>query len=411
MWGAIISAVASLAGSLFGFIRKRREARRSGKGSGNDVTQNVISSVADAVTSIGSSIDSKNAISRQNAWNAEQAQIARDWNMNADNTKYQRTVSDMMAAGVNPALAMDGGISTQATSNVNAQQTDSGLNAIVQLAKLASDLKYRDKELQQTKELKNRELDIAQQNADTNANLGGASAANQRAQAEATEIANKYADEKYRLANDFLKHQIDYEKYLAEMARIDSEIKAATKDTEIAIRAQELANMQTMQSVYESQISELSARTAQEWSEKEYIDSNKELLDLVKTSQSMRNTYDAYCLENNLPSDQPLVVMTYRQADMNQEYWSSQGDYKQASAFADVKNEIRKMANKAASGKMTDRERTQFWVSQGRGLIGDVTKAVGFFVGAKGVLKAPKDDFLHTGASGNSSSYSYHYSD
>ena len=168
--------------------------------------------------------------------------------------------------------------------------------------------------------------------------------------------------------------------------------------------------MQTMQSVYESQISELSARTAQEWSEKEYIDSNKELLDLVKTSQGMRNTYDSYCLEHNLPSDQPLVVMTYRQADMNQEYWENKGDYKQSARFADLKNEIRKMANKAASGKMTDRERTQFWVSQGRGLVGDITKAVGFFVGAKGVLKGPKDDFLHTG-SGSSSNYSYHYSD
>lgn len=409
MWGAIISAVASLAGAIFGGIRKRREARRSGKQSGNDVTQNVISSVADAVTSIGSSIDSKNAILRQNAWNAEQAQLARDWNMNADNTKYQRTVADMMAAGVNPALAMDGGISTQATSNANAQQTDSGINAIVQLARLASDVKYRQKELEQTAQLKNRELDIAQQNADTNANLGGASAANQRAQAKATEIANKYADEKYRLANDLLTHQIDYEKYLAEMARIDAEIKSATKDTEIAIRAQELANMQTMQSVYEAQINELSARTAQEWSEKEYIDSNKELLSLVRSAQSMKNTYDSYCLEHNLPSDQPMIVMTYRQADMNQEYWESKGDYKQSAQFADLKNEIRKMANKAASGKMTDRERTQFWVSQGRGLIGDLTKAVGFFVGAKGVLKGKNDDFLHTG--GNSSSYSYHYSD
>ena len=95
---------------------------------------------------------------------------------------------------------------------------------------------------------------------------------------------------------------------------------------------------------------------------------------------------------------------------MNQEYWENKGDYKQSARFAELKNEIRKMANKAASGKMTDRERTQFWVSQGRGLVGDITKAVGFFVGAKGVLKGKNDDFLHTG-SANSSSYSYHYSD
>ena len=34
MWGAIISAVASLAGAIFGGIAKRRAARRSSKGLG-----------------------------------------------------------------------------------------------------------------------------------------------------------------------------------------------------------------------------------------------------------------------------------------------------------------------------------------------------------------------------------------
>lgn len=384
MWGAIIGAVASLASSIFGGIAKRRAAKKAAKAA---AAQNVISSVADAATSIGSMISSKNAIAKQNAWNAEQAQISRDWNLEMDSTKYQRTISDMQAAGVNPALAIDGHLSTQATSNAQATQTESGLQSIVQLAKLAGDLKYRDQELKQEKELKSRELDIAQQNANTNANVGGATAANQRAMAEATNIANKYADEKARLTNDFLKHQIDHEKYMAEIARIDSEIKAATQDTEIALRAQELSNMQTVQSVYEAQVKELGARTNQEISEKAYIDKNRELLDLVKTSQEMENTYDSYCLENNLPSDQPMIVMTYRQADMNQQYWSAKGDYKQAAAFADFKNKIRAMTNRVASGKMTDAERTQFWVSQGRGLIGDIAKGVGFYIGAKGVVR------------------------
>lgn len=384
MWGAIIGAVASLASSIFGGIAKRRAAKKAAKAA---AAQNVISSVADAATSIGSMIGSKNAISKQNAWNAEQAQIARDWNLDMDSTKYQRTVQDMQAAGVNPALAIDGHLSTQATSNAQATQSESGLNAITQLAKLVGDLKYRDQELKQEKELKSRELDIAQQNANTNANVGGATAENQRAMAEATRIANKYADEKARLTNDFLKHQIDHEKYMAEIARIDSEIKAATKDDVIAIKAQELSNMQTIQSVYLAQVSELNARTGKEISERSYIDTNREFLDLVKTSQEMENTYDAYCLENNLPSDQPMIVMTYRQADMNQAYWAAQGDYKQAAAFADVKNKIRRMCNKVASGNMTDAERTQFWVSQGRGILGDIAKTVGLYVGAKGVVR------------------------
>ena len=57
----------------------------------------------------------------QNKFNAEQAQIARDWNLQVDSTKYQRTVSDMKKAGINPALAMNGGITTQGGSNATAQ--------------------------------------------------------------------------------------------------------------------------------------------------------------------------------------------------------------------------------------------------------------------------------------------------
>ncbi len=57
----------------------------------------------------------------QNNFNAKQAQKAREWNEEMDSTKYQRTVADMKAAGVNPALAMDGGVTTQAGSNATAQ--------------------------------------------------------------------------------------------------------------------------------------------------------------------------------------------------------------------------------------------------------------------------------------------------
>lgn len=56
----------------------------------------------------------------QNIFNKYEAQRAREWNQQMDSTKYQRTVNDMQQAGVNPALAMQGGVSTQAASNVSA---------------------------------------------------------------------------------------------------------------------------------------------------------------------------------------------------------------------------------------------------------------------------------------------------
>lgn len=49
----------------------------------------------------------------QNAYNAEQAQIQRDWEAEMSNTAYQRQAEDMRKAGLNPYLAYgQGGAST-----------------------------------------------------------------------------------------------------------------------------------------------------------------------------------------------------------------------------------------------------------------------------------------------------------
>ena len=81
----------------------------------------------------------------QNKFNAEQAQIARDWNLEQDNTKYQRAVVDMQRAGVNPALMMSKGpISTQAATNVAAQGATPAymnMSAVASLAQTISQAK------------------------------------------------------------------------------------------------------------------------------------------------------------------------------------------------------------------------------------------------------------------------------
>ena len=108
------------------------------------------------------------------AFNAQEAQKARDWNLQMDNTKYQRQVADMQKAGINPALAMNGGVSTQATSNAtaNASTQMAPMMSVADLATTAANLKN----LKAQKDLTDAQARLANANA------------------EGTEIANKYRD-------------------------------------------------------------------------------------------------------------------------------------------------------------------------------------------------------------------------
>ena len=86
----------------------------------------------------------------QNIFNQYEAQRAREWNQQMDSTKYQRTVADMRAAGVNPALAMQGGVTTQASSNATAQAANVpapqlDLSQVAQLALQEKQLRIQEK--------------------------------------------------------------------------------------------------------------------------------------------------------------------------------------------------------------------------------------------------------------------------
>lgn len=138
---------------------------------------------------------------KQNKFNADQAEISRDynsleaqktreWNLQMDNTKYQRQVADMQAAGINPALAMNGGVTTQATSNATASSSpaqgamaniDLG-SAVMMMSKL---LDYK---------MQKKELAIQRDIADSQIRKNNA-------EAQGKETENKYADEYNQLRN------------------------------------------------------------------------------------------------------------------------------------------------------------------------------------------------------------------
>ena len=163
----------------------------------------------------------------QNKFNSDQAHIARNWNQQMDNTKYQRTVADMKAAGVNPALAMDGGVTTQATSNAVAQGASpayTNLGAIASMAQAISAARLNDAQ--------RRNID-----ADTDKKLADAEKSNQ--EAIGFKIDNAFKEESNRLdiegkklANSMTEERIKEIQQNIEVMKADVAKKLAEAKTE-----------------------------------------------------------------------------------------------------------------------------------------------------------------------------------
>lgn len=127
-----------------------------------------------AVASLASRAINQNESDRvrreQNIFNKYEAQRAREWNQQMDSTKYARTVADMRSAGVNPALAMQGGVTTQASSNATASAANVGpaqvdLSQVAQLAMQSKQLQIQDKLADAEIRVKNADAELKEKDA------------------------------------------------------------------------------------------------------------------------------------------------------------------------------------------------------------------------------------------------------
>lgn len=201
-------------------------------------------------------------------FSADEAQKQRDWQMEMDSTKYQRTLSDMRAAGVNPMLMM-GGQSPSGSSGVAASASmasPSGLGAAASMSDLMALLTL-------PKQLKLLDAQVKKTDADATKAEADASATRQ-AESESVE-----RERGLRISNDFA----------AATAAAREESINITNDVSRA----------TLSKVY-TEMDEIEART-------------KKLIEEAKTEDERRDLMSAQSYLARANAHQVLAMLPYNQ--------------------------------------------------------------------------------------------------
>lgn len=104
-------------------------------GSGSGSGSNLISDEEDPYERVMRLISE--TADKNNAWNAEQAKIDRDWQKMMSDTAHQREVKDLQAAGLNPVLSAGGnGASTPSGAQAQADTSNTRLLAEVAMTSI-----------------------------------------------------------------------------------------------------------------------------------------------------------------------------------------------------------------------------------------------------------------------------------
>lgn len=159
-------------------------------------TGGVGSAVSSAIGgAVGQVLPLSKAEKQQNAFNAEQAKINRDWQAEMSNTSYQRGVADMEKAGLNPQM-MYGGVSSGSSTPSGATASSGGLsNSALQGAQVALQMQRSYAELRKIKaDAKLAEIEADYAPEKFSAEIDGliASAKSDEAKAHLTELQSTY---------------------------------------------------------------------------------------------------------------------------------------------------------------------------------------------------------------------------
>lgn len=137
-----------------------------------------------------------NQSAANSAFNAEQAQINRDWQEYMSGTSHQREVNDLIAAGLNPVLSANSGSTWQGVSNASADPS-----SIAAISNLATTAMNNQTQLEMSKISAEATKAAADATSRATMSAAGSAAAATMAAAGTSAAASKYvADRNYESA-------------------------------------------------------------------------------------------------------------------------------------------------------------------------------------------------------------------